>query len=131
MAKRGTTSPSKLGGTDLQRPDQMLKYSRALPDAQRKIIAGFTKGDIGRRGVEHCVAVLMREGVDLRVLRQFEGLTFNQIRETVVSVLRRVELRLDKPETPPNAAKIKRQYRKSLKSKNEGEKPLSCLDQQH
>ncbi len=86
---------------------QRIEYERAgpnagarpLPDAKREAIALFTEGDIGRRGLEHCIAVLMREGVDLQMLRQFEGLTRERIGETVESVMVRVRHEMDRAKT--------------------------------
>ena len=73
--------------------------AKPLPKSQRRAIAEFTKGDIGKRGLEHCLAVLMREGIDLRVLRQFEGLTRARIRETVESVMQRSRMQMDRQKT--------------------------------
>ncbi len=127
MNVRGSDRPAATGGEYQPHAYQYLT-PQPLPKSQRRIIAGFTEGDIKLRGLEHCLAVLLREGMDLRVLRQFEGLTRNRLRETAESVMQRVELRLDKPETPANVGKIKRGYRNAIRSEAEGAKPLISLD---
>lgn len=129
MSKVGTARPSARGGVAVEKPDRASCY-RTLSAAHRSVIAGFTKGDIGRGSLERCVAVLLREGMDLRTLTQLEGLTRNGLRETAESVIRRVILRMDQPETPPNASKIKRRYRDSKRYKAEGAAPLSSLDEE-
>lgn len=71
--------------------------AQPLPKDQREAVAKFTKGDIGRCGLERCIAVLLREGMDLSVLRQFEGLTRTRLRDTVESIMVRVRMELQTP----------------------------------